>query len=170
MATLADFLRGAAVAGVNATQAAVMFAVSGAAGGGAPTGHLYWRARSLSRSGSNSNLELSEFQFHSAAGRITGTLTITGGTSIANWNDNSLASAAFVSDGAQPAYSIQIQCASPEILTGIRIGAFDQETRFPTAIGHVEYSDDGTAWTRVGGVASIAYPGNNTLTPLLVAA
>lgn len=130
----------------------------------------YWRATSLTF-GSGSTLEISELQLHSDAGNENANATKTSSISpspgaLSNLFDGSLSTSAYWTSfsGSQ---SIKWDFGGTDkLITGIKIGAYDTASRYPSGIT-VQSSPDDTNWTTIATISGLSYPGNNTLSALL---
>ena len=132
-------------------------------GGGTPTAHRYWRLKGFQVDGSF--LELARIQmFIGAVLQLNVISASNSPTSPTNLVDNNLSnsnswSAATVETSG---FWIKYDFAAPVTVDAIKLGGFDNSTRYPTQV-RLQYSDDDSAWTTLGSASGLSYPGNNTL-------
>lgn len=138
--------------------------VAGGGGGGA---HRYWRYVNILVSGSL--MEISELRLYAGGSAIDTGATITSSTaptfgSVNDLIDGNLFSRCYWAAGTveDPAFWIEVDLGSAEEPDAIRIGGYDESSRYPTDID-VEYSDDGSSWTLQQSFSGLTYPGNYTL-------
>ena len=139
-----------------------------AASGGGGSGHRYWRWSGFALSGSF--LEISELRLVGSSGLLfpvsgASSNTPAGGSSgsglVSDLWDGSTSTRTYWSaaTATDPSFWISVDLGTPQEVTGIQIGAFDTENRFPTAIS-LYWSDDETTWTFAGSWSGLTYPGN----------
>lgn len=137
-------------------MSAIQQMLIGGAGGSVA---LYWRIDTISVA---SFLEISEVQFFNGASRLIGTMTssvVPEFSTVSALNDNDLLTRCYWD--VAPTLWIALQLGTPTQVNSIKLGAYDNSARYPTAFT-LKKSDDGVTWTTVGSVSGLTYPGEFT--------
>lgn len=134
-----------------------------------PAGAIYWRLDTFT--GLSSLFEISEIQFFNGASRLIGTMTSSDAPSfgsVSALNDDNLTTRCYWNGFVYntSAFWIQLQLGSSTNVDGIKLGSFDDASRYPTGFRLLK-SDDGVSFTTVGTASGLTYPGNFTLSSLI---
>lgn len=138
-------------------------------------GHRYWQLTRWSVF-DTANMGMSEIQLIAAGVNVTALATKTSTTApvagaLANLFDGNLATDAYFTDdevrGFSGPWAIKFDFGgSPQAITGLKFGAFNQPNRWPWAV-ELQYSDDDVTYTPYGHAdhEMLPYPGASTLSP-----
>jgi hypothetical protein len=128
----------------------------------------YWRFAGIAITGTL--LEISELQLFSAATLQTGTITASDIPTFAltNLTDASTSTRCFWTAAVATAggFWIQLDLGTDVNITGVKIGSWDDSSRYPTAF-RLESSPNGTTWTTITTKSGLVYPGGNALSALI---
>lgn len=135
--------------------------------------HRYWRVKNIVIPGGG-YLEISEWQLFDGTTRVDAGATMSSSSApdsgaLSSLVDNNTGTRCYWAEATAEGagFWIKWDLGTATEVNGTKFAGFDTSTRYPSAFT-LEWSDDDSAWTSLGNVSGVAYPGNGVFTPLLV--
>ena len=134
------------------------------------SGYKYWRINSVSVN-SGGYLEISELQFYSDSTKISGTMTASSNPqfgAVSDINDGDLNTRNYWTEGVatDPNFWIQMEFATAQDINGIKIGSYDNTSRYLGAFT-LQKSLDGISWITVGSASGLTFSVSNSLSSMI---